>query len=333
MIIKKYRTKPLDLIQHERLLKRLPKNHPQYNEVDKQIRILASGYYGEKTLDYHISHISHDNLFVFQDLRLPHSDDTFFQMDFLLFTPQSFVILDSKYLKGKVRLSEYQMVQELDGSTKSYKNPVDQVHNQLYKFKNLLRTYSYPISATYPFVVFSNSNSILEISSNQSYFKKYILRPDQIRRNIIDYYDTCATNYYSIEEMKKLSKLLLRLHTPKKINILEEYKISNKEIIKGVFCPSCGQGVDKKRVWKCKLCGKVNQNIYLETLLDYYYLFGEKISTKACMDFLDITSRHVAYRIMSTDNCLDVINRKTSEYRINLKKLKREIKWRLNLEE
>lgn len=325
MIIKKYRNKPYDLIQHERLLKRIPQNHPQYSEIEKQIRILASGYYGEKSLDYHISNIPHDNLFVFQDLRLPHLHNTFFQMDFLLLTQEALVILDSKYLRGKIEISEYQMVQNVEGSIQSYKNPIDQVQNQLYKLRNLLHKYSFPISPNYSFVVFSNSNSILEISPDYSYSKRYILRPEQIRQRISEFYERCITNYYSSEKMNELSELLLSLHTPREDNILKKYKIDCTEIRKGVFCPKCNQVLEKEHVWLCKYCGKVNQLLYLETMLDYYYIVGDKITIKTFMDFFNISSRFTAYRILNTNKFIEVFNEGTRKYQINLTSLKKEV--------
>lgn len=325
MIIKKHRTKPHELIQHERLLKRIPHNHPQYKEIDLQTRILASGYYGEKSLDYHISQIPYDNLFVFQDLRLPHIQNTFFQMDFLLLTQKAFVILDSKYLRGKIKISEYQMVQDVGGSIQSYKNPIVQVQNQLYKLRNLLRNYSFPVPANYSFVVFSNSNSILEISPDYSEFKKHILRPEQIRNKIIEFYKQCEADYYSSEQMNELSELLLCMHTPREDNIIEKYDLDYSEIRKGVFCPNCNRVLEKEYVWKCRFCGKVSGFLYLETMLDYYYLFGKQITIKMFMDFFNIPSRYTAYRILKSNNFIESINHGTSKYQINLPSLKKEV--------
>lgn len=325
MIIKKYRTKPFELLQHEHLLKRLPENHYQYNKIENQMRVLTSGYIGEKSLDYFITLIPHNDLFVFQDLRLPNIGGTTFQIDFLLFTPYFFIILDSKYLKGKLNLSEFQLVQEYEDRVKVYQNPIDQVHNQLYNFKQLLQRYSFIIPPSHPFVVFTHPNSILELTSDHTNLKKYILRPEKIRTIINEYFERMNENYYTIEEMNELSQLLIRLHTPKTTNILEYYKINYEEIRKGVFCPDCGGKVIKEYGWICTRCNNDNQQIYLETMLDYYYLYGEQITMRACVDFFQLNSRHIAYYLLKTQSFIQVIDNRKGVYQIDIRKLKKKI--------
>jgi hypothetical protein len=70
---------PIHALQGEALLQRLRKNHPMRREIEKDIRILMKGYYGEKNFSYYLSFLPDEKYYIFQGLRL--KDKKEFQMD------------------------------------------------------------------------------------------------------------------------------------------------------------------------------------------------------------------------------------------------------------
>lgn len=85
------------------------------------------------------------------------------QINFLLLTPQSIIIIESKHIKGRVCIERYQMTREIDGEIESIKNPIHQIENQLSRLKSMLKNHSLTIPPILPRVIFTNPNSILKI--------------------------------------------------------------------------------------------------------------------------------------------------------------------------
>ena len=79
--------KPIALKQAEAAQRRLPKNHPMMVEVESKIRKLASGYRGEKTLNYFLGLLPEKSYHIFHGLRLP-AQNSFFQIDALILSPR-----------------------------------------------------------------------------------------------------------------------------------------------------------------------------------------------------------------------------------------------------
>lgn len=52
--------KPINLVRAEVLEKRTPKNHPNLNDLQQYIKILKSGYNGERQINYYLGQIPSD---------------------------------------------------------------------------------------------------------------------------------------------------------------------------------------------------------------------------------------------------------------------------------
>ena len=79
-------TKPIPLLQAEALEGRLRSDHEKMPEIKNNIKILKSGYNGEKEINYQLGQIPQHKYHIFHDLRLP-KGEAFFQIDVLLLSP------------------------------------------------------------------------------------------------------------------------------------------------------------------------------------------------------------------------------------------------------
>ncbi|MCJ7841518.1 NERD domain-containing protein [Lederbergia sp. NSJ-179] len=321
--IKKRRENSIEQEKLEALLRRIPKSHPSWYKVESRLARCISGLYGEKSLDYYISHIPHEELFIFQSLRLPLPDDSFFQMDFLLLAPETIIILDSKNHKGRIFIEENQMTRELNDEIESFSNPIQQVENQLFHLIGLLRRSSFPIPPTAAFVVFTHQSSIILSNSAYPAVAKQVIRPDAIRQRVGNFHRQHSRKIFTRKEMLQLSRLFVKLHTPENPDVLKKYKVDQNELLTGIYCETCKSfTVVKERVWICQRCKKIDNTAPIRALLDYFYLIGEEITNAKCRQFLRIPSQSVTKALLCSLN-LEVIGKgRATTHKLSIKALK-----------
>ncbi|KMJ56921.1 hypothetical protein AB685_19590 [Bacillus sp. LL01] len=105
-MIKKDREKPHRLLAHEAAMRRTPKTHSKYPQIEQEFYRLHYGYKGEQAMDYFSSFLPHENYKVLHGLRIPDTKRRHFQMDSLLISPTHCLILDSKYVFGQIEFDE-----------------------------------------------------------------------------------------------------------------------------------------------------------------------------------------------------------------------------------
>ena len=113
-MIKKFRPIPNEILKLEALLRRLIMNYPDRNNLEKELAKSYAGFRGEQALDYHIAQIPGNEHYIFQNLRLPHSQDSFFQIDLLLLSRKLFTIFEAKNLKGTIFIEQDQLIRTLE---------------------------------------------------------------------------------------------------------------------------------------------------------------------------------------------------------------------------
>lgn len=75
---------PVKIHKLEASLRRTSRNHPTRGKREEELAMSYAGFRGEQSLDYFLDHLPHQDHVIFQDLRLPISTNTYFQIDFLL---------------------------------------------------------------------------------------------------------------------------------------------------------------------------------------------------------------------------------------------------------
>ena len=128
-------TKPIPLLQAEALERRIKLAMKKCQEIKNNIKILKSGYNGEKEINYQVGQIPHHKYHIFHDLRLP-IGEAFFQIDVLLLSPNILINLDGKNHSGKITIEKNQMIQESFDTREIYENPVSQANRHKLLLRN-----------------------------------------------------------------------------------------------------------------------------------------------------------------------------------------------------
>ncbi|MBB6452062.1 hypothetical protein HNQ94_000483 [Salirhabdus euzebyi] len=283
------------------LERRLPQNHEKLHLVQKELAKSIAGYHGEKSLDYFFRFLTKDRYFIFHDIRLPY-EDSFFQLDVVLVSPYLIIICEVKNIAGTLYFDGdfHQLIRKQNGEEQVFSDPLLQVKRQHFQLAKFLQTYDFSSVPIENLVIISNRNSIIKSSQPQSY-SSYVIPVDYFPFKISELESSYEKECLSIEQTKKLSSLLLKNHTDKKVNILEEFQLTKKEIRKGTQCPNCLfiPILKNHGGWLCPNCNQLSKNAHLPSLMDYSLLIKNTISNSELCDFLKLPSRFIARSLLN----------------------------------
>jgi hypothetical protein len=303
-MIKKERQVPLKLEAVEALIRRLLENHPNKSIILEDHKKLMAGYRGEQNLDYHLSFLPEKDFLIFNDLRLLHQNKVF-QLDTFILTTNFGLIIETKNIKGVLTFDKFkQMIRTFDNKEEGFLNPLDQARRQQTLLTEFLLDHkikSFPID----YIISINSpKTILKTSCDNDQLHAKILHTSHLPEKINELKNKYPNPLLSPYLVQKVSKLLLDYHTEKELNILQDYGISHHEVIKGVQCPSCFNTpmIRTYGTWKCIKCGTRSKTAYQQAVFDYLHVINPKITNQECCHFLNISSQHLAYRLLSSMN-------------------------------
>src|SRR5699024_12082099 len=114
--------------------------------------------------------------------------------------------------------------------------------------------------------------------------------------------------------LKEIDVALLKL-------LLQYYMISEKDLLKGVFCPLCTSlPMERKRQhWHCRECGHYSKQAHYAALNDYFLLISDQIVNREARNFLKVESRDVMKRLLINGGYPLSGTTKSSKYKLELK--------------
>ncbi|MFS0645252.1 nuclease-related domain-containing protein [Siminovitchia sp. 179-K 8D1 HS] len=325
-MIKKCRTIPLKILILAALLRRLHPNHPGRSKIGEELRFRRAGYYGELSLDYYIAQLPQKGHYIFHDLRLPLSNNAFFQIDLLLLSNRYFIIYEAKNHSGTLIFEEQQMLQTYEGRTESYPNPVVQVENQQYHLTNFIQNHIRIPLPSSSFVVVTNPSSIIKFDSRYEHIAgQKIIRPSAIRQKSELFWKNNQKPLISNADLQNITRLLLKLDTPLKPDILREYQVKKSDIHSGVYCDHCNclSMVRAFGTWKCRKCGRADKMAHVQALIDYYLLVGDTITNRQFRNFLQFDSVSAATRLLGSLGFPFNGTFRNRKYELSLEKLRK----------
>jgi hypothetical protein len=294
-------TVPTALLQAEALLRRLDASHPKRPDVESYMKILRSGYNGEKTMNYYLSLLPEKQFFIFHDLRLPQRN-SFFQIDALLLNPKGILIIEGKNHSGKLIFERKQMVQEINGTKEIYENPLAQAdrHKTLLKYF-LEQHHITEVVIDYIVVVCKPSTEIV-ISSDYREAEQKIFRAYELV-NVIEGLESDRTRKcFDDKTINKIRKLLLNKHTPKQTDVLKIFDIPQVDLLPGVQCSNCFTipMIYNKGNWFCPSCKTTSKDGIPKAIEDYFLLIKPSFTNNEIRNFLQLpTARATTYRLSS----------------------------------
>ncbi|MBY7144743.1 NERD domain-containing protein [Virgibacillus sp. NKC19-3] len=316
MIVKKYE-KSLKLWQLEALDRRLAPLHPEKGRVQKSLKNKQAGAKGEKEISYPLRFLDDRKYLILHNLRIA-DEQGFFQIDTLMLSAKYILILEVKNWYGTVIFGENGQVTRINDENKEdgFENPNSQAKLQRHRLQRWLRLQcdmELPIKF---FIVISFPSTIIKSATSQNLIPKEVIHKNDLYFKIEALSNELTVNYMEKEQLMNLAKRLMAAHKPQDENILDRFRITKNELIKGVFCPKCGaiSMVRDKRKWLCSACKYVSIKAHLPSLFDYKLLIGDKISNREARDFLQVDSPDVVKGILKRENFSRIGEKSTRLY-------------------
>lgn len=289
-------TKSSNLEKHETLVGRLDKNHPKFPEVEGNLKKLSAGYRGEKTVDYFLNLLPSKRHHIFQGLRLPIGNN-FFQIDSLLMSTKSGLLIESKNFAGTLLFEKNQLTRTLKGTDEIeiFQNPLTQANRHKILLKYLFEKNKIPIIPIEHLVCIANTSSNIIISSGYTEAEKRITRAENLLHKIEENDKFYTKDLLDQKTLGKLSKFLINNNTPLIPDILQKYGIDQSEIT-GVQCPRCFiiPMLYQGRYWECLSCQMRARDPFIKAINDYFLLIKPTITNKELVDFLHLPSARAA---------------------------------------
>lgn len=276
------------LLQTQALKSRLVENHPKIPAIEEKIKILKSGYNGEKEIKYYLEQIPNEKYHIFHNLRLPNGD-TFFQIDFLLLSSK-ILIIEGKNHSGTIYIEKNQMIQEGSDKKEIFENPITQANRHKILLSYLLNRNNISFIPIDYLVAFTRNSADVKISPSYPEAEQKICKAGNLVGQIEEMEMTIKK--VKPQEMEKIRDLLLTKDTPIESNVLEIFQIDKNEIISGVRCPKClslPMGI-KRNTWVCPICNFKSKDAHLPAIHDYSLLINPFFTNSEIRNFLHLPS-------------------------------------------
>lgn len=284
----------LDILQHRFDLHTYPKLEEAHG------RELA-GYLGENSLPYYVNLLSlgtHHDLY---GLRLELAKQ-FFQIDGLILHENLIVILEVKHYKGTLAINNArQLLQYIDQEPIVYDHPLLQANLQKEQLRSLLHLHKFPQIPIHTLVIFTHPKVNLSFSLEE---EPDMLPVQQLPFKLQQLFSKHPKKAWNCNQLAAATKKLLKLHRPATANVLEEFKLSPRQIRQGIFCPTCKPHVLQRIYgnWYCDKCKQKYPLAYHEALREFAHLFGPTINNKQARWFFRLESPSTTSRLLSAMN-------------------------------
>ncbi|MFC3039723.1 nuclease-related domain-containing protein [Virgibacillus xinjiangensis] len=300
MIIKK-RGYSEKLAQLEAMERRLPHSHTLKQRVLTDYKSELRGIKGEREVDFPLEFLDPDKFLILHNVRLPDYQG-YFQMDTLILSREFILILEVKNWYGTIIFGENGQVTRIgdNGREEGFKNPIPQTLLQQRRLQNWLRTRNVTsIPVTY-LVVISHPSTIIKSSSSINQIPLEVIHNSDLTIKIDELDNLYSSPQLTKQQLHHLSRQIVENHQSNKQNLLDYYYIKKSDLVTGVFCPSCHTApmVRSRQKWGCRQCGHYSDKAHLPAFKDYLLLIGNEISNKDARHLLQITSPHVAKRLL-----------------------------------
>ncbi len=142
-----------------------------------------------------------------------------------------------KNIAGKIRFDEInQMVRTKDGMEEGLPDPFLQLQWHSTKLSHWLHLHDLPHIPIDHIVVINRPSTIIETTE---YTPVKITHSVNLPFEIEALNRTFPEATYNKKQLRKLSNLLLKKHTPNDPNVMKQFKIQPEELLPGVYCTKC----------------------------------------------------------------------------------------------
>ncbi|MCL1699882.1 nuclease-related domain-containing protein [Lysinibacillus sp. Bpr_S20] len=297
MIIKSFAPSPLTT-GLQALVNRLQPTHPQYHQLQQELKNKEAGDYGEQYVMKELQQIALLNdCYILHNVTLPSVLPM--QIDILLIVPNAIILLEIKNIRGIVHFKNdpRQLIRTSDsGEVHVFTHPEVQLEQYMQGVKHFFNTQQVSIPI-YGAVVFPFNN----VNIHREDGRLPIIMAKELPIFLHKHLET-SKETKTMADIKNIILSHLKHRTP--FPLCTYYQIDASALQRGVYCENCGRfGMQKLRMtWHCQSCKFISKNAHIRALLDYYMLVGDTITNRNCREFLNVESQYVAKRLLQKLN-------------------------------
>jgi hypothetical protein len=293
-LLMKARTIPLMILILAALLRRLPRSHPRYLMIEEEHRRRVAGHYGEESLDYFLRNLPQQNYFILHDLNLPDGDYNC-QIDTMIITPGCIYPIGVKHMAGDLEFDTTleQFKRTKDGETKGYGCPIAQEERHKAFIQKLLEDNHFPPVPIDFLVTLTNPYCTFKITGQNAHkVRHHLCKSDIFLKRFHQFEQSYQTPCLTPKEMRKLSRLLIKMNTPPVKFVLEKYGVTRGDLRSGVQCPVPGcehlPMVRRGPDWVCPRCGAVSRDTHVQAVADRFLLLGPSITNREFREYVGL---------------------------------------------
>lgn len=315
-LIGKEHQPPVIISKLEALLRRLSKYFVRRLEIESQLGKFKAGYSGELSLDYYLNNLPDKEYVILHDLRLQ-IKSSFIQIDTLILHRHFILILEVKNIAGDIYIDTNfnQMIRTLNGKTEVFPDPILQAYRQKVELERWLMENKCPTVPIEHLVVLTNPHTQIKNTTEEQVTQR-LVRSAKLPFKIESY-----THFYPIpsltpKELSKMTKLLLKHHTPQTYDVLHQFNVSQTDIICGVYCVQCESAPMERMggTWRCRSCKSVQKDAHVYSLRDYAFLIRPSITNREAREFLQLESPSATRKILQKMNLSTTGSTKDKRY-------------------
>jgi hypothetical protein len=254
----------------------------------------------------YIKELPQEKYLIFHDLQLK-LHDIYFQIDTLLISQTHIQIIEAKNISGTLYFDNVfnQLIRiNPDGTEESFEDP----RVQCRRLQDLLRRWL----IQHKLHLLPIDYLIFFKSANKTILKTTGTGTDTTRickgRDLFSKIEEAEKRYQQVKiqatKKNEIAHFLLSQHSPKPINILQEYGLTATNLLQGVPCPNCTYIPMhyQKGKWTCSKCSSIFKDAHIEAIIDHFLLIKPTITTHECQSILHLPTSDISRRILISLN-------------------------------
>lgn len=295
------RKHPILIRKLNTLLKRIPLQHFKRKDVEEYLAKHMAGIRGEHSMDYYYRYLPQEEITILHNIRILHQD-YYFQIDTLIITPSFILILEIKNIAGHIYFDNLfsQVIRLNDGRKESFDDPIQQTERQAYHLSEVLSHNKVPFIPIETLVVITNPKTLVETAPSHKDAINKVIKSGDLQRKFSELKRKHTKEVVSKKAIKKVSRILTKLHTPYNPDVCGLFKIDKNELIHGVLCLECEQVILERtqRSWYCTNCNQFFKKAHIHALKDYALLISTEITNREFKDFLNLPTSSQAFHLL-----------------------------------
>lgn len=269
--------------------------HPSAKQIKTDCENRIAGYKGEKKADFFLFEAKvQDRPIILKDVDIPGVGRSV-QADTVILHPAFILILEVKNVTGELYFDDQtgQFYRIKAGKREGMRNPEDQLNRAVSALESFLASIGYPVPV-HGAIILASYNGLLQ----QAPLTRPALTVDRLPGHI-EKLEEENRPILTRSNLKRIEESLTGNQSRKRDNYFLWYNLRWSDIQPGVRCPAChclGMIRTHGR-WICPACNQVSKDAHRSALQEFRILFGEQITSRQAMWFLELDSIQTTLRL------------------------------------